>query len=39
MALEIWRKWRKSGIDSFGRYGQPEIRWTKYYINSTRGRQ
>jgi hypothetical protein len=26
MALEIWRKWRKSGIDPFGRYGQPELR-------------
>jgi hypothetical protein len=24
MALEIWRKWRKSGIEPFGRYGQPE---------------
>jgi hypothetical protein len=24
MALEKWRKWRKSGIDPFGRYGQPE---------------
>jgi hypothetical protein len=24
IALEIWRKWRKSGIDPFGRYGQPE---------------
>jgi hypothetical protein len=25
MALEKWRKWRKSGIDPFGRYGQPEL--------------
>jgi hypothetical protein len=24
MALGIWRKWRKSGIEPFGRYGQPE---------------
>jgi hypothetical protein len=24
MALEKWRKWRKSGIDPFGRYGQPD---------------
>jgi hypothetical protein len=28
MALGIWRKWRKSGIEPFGRYGQPEdLRW------------
>jgi hypothetical protein len=26
MALGIWRKWRKSGIEPFGRYGQPEYR-------------
>jgi hypothetical protein len=25
MALEKWRKWRKSGIDPFGRYGQPDL--------------
>ena len=25
MALGIWRKWRKSGIEPFGRYGQPEL--------------
>jgi hypothetical protein len=37
MALEIWRKWRKSGIDPFGRYGQPDLGPTKPRLPSGQG--